>query len=811
MKPFSLLLFLTFGFSAFAQMSATEEKTDSSENSKIVVAKIGTINGTVTDNILKEPLPYVTVAVENANGEILTGGITDDKGKFSIPNIPEGKVVVKIQYIGYKIYTREIEISKSNSSIQLGHIELEEDAAALDEVTIIAERSTTVQKIDRRVINVGRDLTTVGATAGEIMNNIPSINVDQDGNISLRGNPNVRILIDGRPTNMDAAQILRQIPSTSIKQIELITNPSAKYNPEGMSGIINIILHKNTNNGFNGDITIGLTKGENARFNNSINLNYRQGKFNFYGNYGAFAGKFANEGRIYKHDNPNTPDFNENSEEFLNMLNNRKSHLLKFGVDYHINDNNTLSAYTTKNIFDSKFNIGTSINFFDGVTNPLVQNALFDTDNTGTIYNIAYKKKFAKEGHEIQLEADYNTFENEENARFLFPSNSILNYNDLTFNDRENTTINLDYTNPLSDKSKLELGVEARLQRTKNDYNTSNTALNNADFYYDRDILSAYATFGQNFEKWSYQLGARVESYKVDAAFSQAGGEEIPFKDDIFTIYPSAFVSYNINDKNTMQLSYSRRVDRPGLEQINPIRQFSTPQITVTGNQHLNPQFTNSIEMNYTKQMEKGSFTAGVFYRMISDEINIAITIDPLDPNRLIQSFDNFDNNNAYGIEFSGAYRPTKWWNFNAGFDLYYQNLKGIVGIENAEVENTVYTFRMNNSFKATKDLTFQVFGFYRGPNSTLQFDMEEFYFVNAGFRYNVMQGQATISFNYNDIFNTQQSIVSTDRPNPFDAKFNWESQAWNVGLSYRFGGVNNRAMSRKQRESNEASGGGLF
>src|SRR5690606_16113316 len=289
--------------------------------------------------------------------------------------------------------------------------------------------------------------------------------------------------------------------------------------------------------------------------------------------------------------------------------------------------------------------------------------------------------------------------------------------------------------------------------------------------------------------------------------------ETIPFEDEIFTVYPSGFLSYTINDKNTLQLSYSRRVDRPGLNQINPIREFSTPQLISVGNQHLTPQFTNSLELNYTKQMEKGSITGGVFYRLIQDEINRSIDIDPLDPSMLILSYSNFEDNSAYGFELSGAYKPTKWWNFNASFDLYSQNLKGLVGLESVEVDNTGYTFRMSNSFKATKDLTFQAFGFYRSGGSSIQFDYDEFYFVNAGVRYNVMQGNATISFNVNDVFNTQKSSVETTRPYPMSGEFNWESQTWQVGLSYRFGGVNNRALSRKQRDKGETqgSGGGIF
>ncbi len=808
MKQLITLCILFAAICNYAQPSAEAIQANSS---KVYNENKGTVQGKVIDQKLNEPLPYVTVAVENNQGEILTGGITDDGGIFNINTLSAGKYIVKIQYIGYKPYVKEIEISKENNTIDLGIIGLEEDIASLDEVVVVAERSTIVQKIDRRVINVGRDLTTTGATASEIMNNIPSVNVDQDGNIALRGNPNVRVLVDGKPTNIDAAQLLKQIPSTSIKQIELITNPSAKYNPEGMSGIINIILHKNVNDGFNGDITIGLTKLDNARFNSSINLNYRTGKFNFYTNYGARAGKNFNLGKINRFDNPDTDSYNERSFETFRLLNNSKSHLLKFGIDYFINDNNTLSIYTNQNTYNDKFHANVNVDFLGEPLPSITQNMLVKNGNDNASYNVAYKRKFKKEGHEIQLEADYNTFEGDEVADARFENNFAANYRDVVLNERENTTVNLDYTNPLSEKTKIELGLEARIQDTKNNYETTSEEFTDANFFYNRDIFSGYATFGQNFEKWSYQVGARFESYKVNAGFTEENEEEIPFEDDIFSIYPSGFLSYRFNEKNTMQMSFSRRVDRPGINQINPIREFSTPLLTSLGNQELEPQFTNSVELNYTKQLEKGSFTGGVFYRMIQDEISQTVSTDPADPTRLILSFENFEDNNAYGFEVSASYKPTKWWNFNTSFDLYQQTVKGVVANEMTEVDNTAYTFRMNNSFKATQDLTFQLFGFYRGPQDGLQFNSKEFYFVNAGFRYNVMQGQGTISFNYTDIFDTRKFQFETEKPTPVKGQFKPESQGWFVGLSYRFGGAKNRALSRKQRDDNEAQGDGLF
>src|SRR5690554_3995177 len=355
----------------------------------------GSISGSVSDQTLQEGIPYATIALKE-NDQVITGIMTQDNGIFTLKNLPLKKYTVEVAFIGYKTYTTVVDLTQSKD-VDLGKIFLEEDAILLEGIEIVAEQSTIEQKIDRKVINVGRDLLTAGATASEIMNNIPSVNVDQDGNISLRGNANVRILIDGRPTNMDAAQILRQIPSTSIKQIELITNPSAKYDPQGMSGIINIILHKNSNNGFNGDINLNLTKGENARFNSNINLNYRQGKFNFYGTYGAYTGKFANDGRITKFNNPDTVIDESSLESFIG-INDRKTHLLKFGVDFHANDRNTFSVYTTKNIFESNFYTDIAVDFFDEGMPSITQIADFKSDNNINIYNFAYKHKLNDQG-----------------------------------------------------------------------------------------------------------------------------------------------------------------------------------------------------------------------------------------------------------------------------------------------------------------------------------------------------------------------------------------------------------------------------
>ena len=797
--------------------------------------KTGTISGKVLDATLKEPLPYVNIIIKNTSGKILNGGITLDDGTFEIKKIIEGNIIVSVQYIGYKTYNKEVNIGKGNYKVNLGNIFLEEKVEDLDEITVIAEVSTIQQKVDRKIINIGKDLAALG-TASELMTAVPSVSVDaQTGDISLRGNQNVRVMVDGKYSNIPTAQLLQQIPSTSIKQIELITNPSAKYNPEGMSGIINIVLHKNTMIGFNGNFNAGVRHQIEAKFNSSLDLNYRNGKFNIYGSYGNNIAKKQNDGLINQIAN--------NSFQTLSLFDNDKSHLFKVGVDLYLSDKNTISVFTNQNIFNGK-NLATSnFVFIENMSNNQIQINDGLRENNSSQYNFDYKLDFDKKGHNIELEIDYNIFDNTiETDNILSGLNIRPSYLELTNTDRNNTSIDLDYENPLSDKSKLELGLQARLFENKIIYESDGRVRNQSgnyiptftDFEYKRNIYSAYASYSKKFEKWTYQLGLRAESVNVDALANETDlttnlETGIPFNNDYFQIYPSAFFTYTPTDKNSYQLSYSRRVDRPGVGQVNPIPRWNTPLVSDFGNQELEPQFTNSLEANYTRNLKKGSITGGVFYRFIEDEINRAVFVDKSDltSNRIILTFDNFNNTTAYGFELSSNYKPTKWWSLNASFDLYSQTQKGIaeridptlinptendIISETVEVDNVIWNFRIFNSFKANKKLTFTAFAMYRGKDTGLNFEVDPMYFVNLGARYSFLEdNRATFSLSFNDVFDTQKIAVVSERPFLQTAKFSPEFRTVSANISYRFGDGKYRAKSRKRRDNNEKSGGGGF
>ncbi len=795
------------------------------------IDKNGTIFGVVLDANLKEPLPYVNIVIKNNQNEILTGGITLDDGSFKINKVAEGDIIVNIQYIGYKTYSQNIAIGKGNYRVDLGNIYLEEETESLEAVTVIAETSTIQQKVDRKVITIGKDLAATG-TASDVMIGVPSVSVDaQTGDISMRGNPNVRVMVDGKLSNIPTAQLLKQIPSNAIKSIELITNPSAKYDPDGMSGIINIVLHKNTMIGFNGNTNVGLSYERKPKFNSSLNMNYRNGKFNLYGGYNNNIAKKVNYGYVDRID--------QNTLQTINLLQNEKSHVFKVGLDVYLNDKNTISVFTNQNIFDGGANAVTSI-FYPA--NSFQNQQITNTgDNSSQQYNFDYKLDFNKEGRNLELEVDYNTYEGDTETNNVFSGNAVNRRNFFELNDtkRDRTTLNLDYVDPISETAKLELGVQARLFNNTIDYESDGRSQNMAGDYipsltyfdYSRDIYSAYLNYSKKIDKWNFQVGLRAETVKVETLAKETDLEtnivtDTPFNNDYFEVYPSAFITYTPSDENQFQLSYSRRIDRPGVGQVNPLPEFNTPLVSKFGNQDLLPQFTNSYETNYTRKLKKGSVTLGIFYRKINDNISTAVLVDRADFNRLILTDENFDNTSSYGFELSTNYRPTKWWMINGSFDLYSQTQKSIserltvspeiatendIVLESVEVDNVAYNFRIFNNFSVNKNLAFTAFGFYRGKNKSIQFDVKPMYFVNLGMRYTFLDNKATFSFNYNDVFNTMKFAGDAYRPFRQDIEFNWESNTWNVGLNYRFGGGKYRAKSRKQRDNDEKSGSGGF
>ena len=776
----------------------------------------GSITGTLKDENSKEAIGYATISIKDGD-QIITGELSDEKGTFTIKNIPLKTTEVIVEYIGFQTYSTTINLSEENKKFDLGTIFLKPDAELLDAIEITAERSVTEQLVDRKVIHVGKDLSTAGATASEIMNNIPSLNVDQDGNLSMRGNENVRVLIDGKLTQMDPKTLLKQIPSNSIEKIELITNPSAKYNPEGMSGMINIVLKKNMQDGFNGSYTGNVTLANLPKYNQGIDLNFRKGKINIFGNYNYNNNKTKNWGEITQ--------LNDNSKQLFNILNKHETHTFKVGFDVYVNSKNTLSFYTNQSLSDGFGTVANTILY--PTANPFYQTDKYTGNDNNHIYNAAWKKQFEKTGQVLDFEVNFNRTIQNQGAQFGIAGNTNNPYKDGSDNKVDAIQANLDYVHPINEASKLEVGAEYRKTNIDNTYTTTNVIANNTDFTYDVGIASAYATFGSKYEKWGYQVGARLEKYQVNANYAISNNKD-KFEDDYLNIYPSAFVSYTPTQTDFFQLSASRRVDRPNVWQTRPIRDYSTPRVTQIGNPELQPQFTNSLEFNYTKILGvKGSVSFGAYYRIISDPIERTFFLDTSSPeaiaeNKMIMSYGNFDQSKAYGAEVSANYKLTKWWDIQPSVEYYFRNQKGIVSVlnnqtgaeefENRTVDNGVFNARLNNNFKITNKLRASLFGFYRGNAKGINAEMKEMYKIDAGLRYAFWDNSASLSVRVNDIFNTMKAGFVGDSPYPQKGEFTWESQSLFVGLQYNFGTAKNKAAQRKQRENNEVqSSGGFF
>ncbi len=800
MKKLSLIFFI-LSISIFSQ-----------EKKELLVNE-GSISGKVIDTKTKKYLTYVNIICTDKNKKILSGGISNNKGSFRVKNLPLDTISIKIQFIGYQDITKEIILTKENKKTNIGVIYLKEDTTNLDEVIIQSETSTITQKIDRKVIHIGNDLASTGTNSLQMLENIPSVQVNyQTGNINLRGNDNVRILIDGKPSNLSPTKLLKQIPSSSVKNVELITNPSAKFTPEGMSGIINIILKKNTAIGFNGSFSAGIEDSKNTRPTGSLDLNYRTGKINIYGNYGLDFGKFETYNTFNRSD--------KNLSQTIDFIDNTVSHYIKSGIDIYINKKNTLSFFTTQSLADTDFTVDTKT-----FENSMI---VFDSPNLSVFdikeqsYNVDYKLDLDDNGQNIEFEVNYSKNQNPQNdfnQEFVNPTSKTYNFTNTVINNNTIFLVNLDYTKPIKG-GKVEVGLEARTQKTYNNIITNQEIetgsspatmqKGNSIFNYDRDIYSAYFNYSKEFKKIAFQTGLRIENFSVEGLFSntQQVNQET-YSDHFFNMYPSAYMTYFHSENNEFQIGYSKRIDRPGIDQVTPIQEWNSPLTISVGNRTLLPQFTNSIELNYTRTFKKGYINLGSFYRKTSDKIGRIINEDAVNFDRQILSYANYDSAESYGLEFSSSLKLTKWWTMRPSSNLYIQDSNGIINGINESIKNTLFSARVSNSFKASTKLRFQLTSSYRGRSEGVQFKVKPYFVVNTSARLSVLNDHGAITLRATDIFDGYQLDFTSTNPFPQTGKFTLEYSSIYLGFNYSFGKGKNRERNRKYRENNETQGSG--
>ncbi|MDF1518539.1 MAG: TonB-dependent receptor, partial [Lutibacter sp.] len=574
------------------------------------------LTGKVIDNDTKQPLEYATIVIKSLDGKIITGGITDEKGEFSI-QVSKGVYDISIEFISFK--TKTFKRKEIAGNTDLGTITLEVDAQTLNEVVVVAEKSTVEIRLDKKIYNVGKDMTVKGGTASDVLDNVPSVSVDVEGNVSLRGSENVRILINGKPSGlvgMSGTDALRQLPADAIEKVEVITSPSARYDAEGTAGILNIILRKGKANGFNGSVSASAGIPDN--YGLSANLNYRTNRVNYFAsggyNYRNAPGSSKSD-VTYLNPSEFNPDFRNEIRDYDRE---RDGYNIRFGTEYFLSDKTSLTGTV---LFRKSLGEDVSTNISDEFdenkiltrTNNRIE--LDDEKDITTEYALNFMHDFNKDGHKLTLDFQYEESVENNSAyitdKDVFPS---LKENDPERNSTDNDTKNLlfkaDYVLPIGENSQFELGFNVNLDQLKSDYLVeefennqfikNNTFSNTLDF--EQNVYAVYSQFGNKINKFSYLLGLRMEN--TDRKINLIGNDEVNNKN--FTeFFPTINLGLEFSEGESLTLGYSRRLRRPHHWFLNPFESRTSETNIRKGNVNLDPTYTNSFDLGYLKRWEK--------------------------------------------------------------------------------------------------------------------------------------------------------------------------------------------------------------
>ena len=806
--------------------------TANSQNNNYKKAKKynkGIIYGKITDKNTKVPIEFSTIIIiSKKTKKAITGGVTNNKGYFEINNIPVGFYKVKISFIGYNdLIIDSIKLTPKNYTKNLGIIKLTPKIQSLGEISVQGEKKVFQNTLDKKIINVDKDITSEGASVSEVLRNVPSVDVDVDGNISLRGSKNVKVLIDNKPSAIlgsDLASVLDQIPASSIESIEIITNPSAKYNPEGMAGIINIKLKKNNLRGTNGNFK--LTAGTGNKYNASIGINHRQGKLNIFANY-----SFRYHERTFSRVS-NMTNFIGDSLFYIDNFKdgNRlsKSHMINAGFDYNLNKRNTIS-------FTGMFNKSDRNRYFDSWNNTFGSDKIISaiekdisespTNSYDMDYNLSYKKEFLKKGTELTANIIYSSDNDNNESNYTAQDYNIDGNlaNNTPYLQNENTIFNIkildiktDYVNKLSENSKLETGYESRFRNFDNDYKLKYfdyslnkyvfDTLQNNHFNYLEQVHSVYGIYSNKYKKLKYQAGIRLE--QVFTNFDLLTTSEI-YNNSYFSYYPSAHLGYEFNKKNNIQLSYSRRVNRPSIRSLNPFKNISDPYNIHQGNPYLKPEYINSLEFGYNYKIKRNSFMANVYYKQINNTIYRFKTVDSLGVSTI--TFQNLLTGKNYGLELTSVLNLIKWESVNASFNFFQTKLDASNLGSDLNSENLGWSAKLMSNTILPYKFMLQVSFRYRSPFLIPQGEIKSMYNTDIAIRKKILQNKGTLSVRVSDIFNTRKfSIDLVDDAFTQSFTHQFESRVLYLTFSYRFGKQFKSNNKKRYSPTNNSNNNGM-
>lgn len=790
----------------------------------------GKIIAKVIDAHSNETIPFASAILINRKTKaVVKGAQTDVNGNLLMSGLPKGVFTFKISYVGYQTMVRDsVAITDTHKEVNFGSIKMKPaKGTALNEVNITAQKSTMQLGIDKKVFSVDQSLVSEGGSASDLLQNVPSVQSDIDGNISLRGSTGVKVLIDGRPSVIaggNVAQILQSIPASSIESVELITNPSAKYDAEGQSGIINIVLKKNKKLGLNG--SLAFTAGNRDNYNANTSLSFQNSKINVYGNYSYRYGNRIGGGysNISYVDNPlGIAQANQSTTG----TSTDKGHNVKAGIDYNIAAKSLISFSGGFNLRDNDRNEILGINQYNKLGNPIsLSNRNNINNGSGGSYdlNLDFVQKFKKPKEELTFNFGYSEGNNDNDQRY---STNIYNIGGTPVNTLADVQLNTgtginssyniqtDYSLPVGAAGKIEAGYRSQIRLAEN--NTFSQNFNNLTDEYDvnfaltndfnsKDQVHAlYLNYQNQVKNFGYQVGLRAEDATLDTklgVYNKSGQLDfVNGKIHYERLYPSVFLTQKFKQEQQLQLSYTRRVNRPRGWDTNPFLDVSDPLIWRQGNPNLRPEDVHSYELGYSKFWPKVTFTSSVYIRQTNDVIQRVRT--EADANGVtIVTPRNLTRQVSSGLELITRYDVIKAWNFTGNINLYQQSIKGVPAFGIVESSGFSWNANLTNNFVLPYNITLQVKGDYRSKEVMAQGRRNAMYAVDAGAKYDFKDKKSSLSLNVRDVFNTRAWSMTSYGPNSTtDFRRSMQGTMGSLTYSYRFGKTDFKAKRPKKND----------
>ncbi len=772
---------------------------------------IGKVIGVLRDSSTRASLAYASVALLKVRDSSVAGGsLTDEKGNFKIEDVMPGRYFIRITSIGYrKLDSKPFMLTPQEALKDFGNVWMPPSQKIMKEAEVVGEKAEYTNSLDKKVYNVDKTLINAGGSVSEVLSNIPSVNVDIDGKVSLRGSEQVTILIDGKPAGLtgdNRGSILQQLPASTIEQVEVITNPSSKYDAEGMSGIINIKTKKDKNPGINGTITVGA--GTRDKYNASLQLNRRSKKSNIFLNYG-----FRDDRRINTSNSLRTNTYGDQLSYYRSVgdgFNDNVSHNVRAGVDFYLNDYNTLGfsgGFNNRSEDRNELTITTEENTLFQVLSGFDRNSTSDESSSNFDGSIDYRKTFS--GSKRELTANINMtrmIRDNENGLYTYIYNdNDLNQRIFTEGESYNGTAQVDYVLP-KEKFKIETGLKTTYRSNDSKQRSDRYDFSLGSWYADptfsdqfiltENVFAGYLQWSGRWEVFDLSAGLRAEQTYITGDSKSA---DTTFTRDFLNLFPSAAIKYSLKEGNDIQLSYSRRINRPREQQLNPFRNVSDSLNIFVGNPAIYPELTHSLEFGYTGRFNEQSVAANIFYRYTDDFSQRFRTVDTA-TNVSTQTFVNYSTSENLGFELTVRNSFLKIFTSSLSFTAFYNKVDGTnIG---SDLVSNVWSgdVRGSLSAKITKQLSAQLTGNYMAPRKQPQGTFQGMSGIDFGFRYDFKGGKWSLNGSVTDIFDTRNFDID-NRGTGFRVEMvrKRETRVASFTLSYRFGKSDMNQRNRRQ------------